>query len=94
MKRALSLASALLGLTVVAAPASALPLDRGVSARSFIADVAYGCRRGFAPGPYGRCRPIYRHHRAYGRPDMRPAPMWRQNLRAPPAAPMSAPRRA
>ena len=32
-----------------------------------VTTVAYGCGPGWAPGPYGRCRPIYRGPRFYGR---------------------------
>lgn len=86
MKHALSLGSALFGLALMASPgtAQALPLDRNVNAAAQIELAAFGCRRGWAPDRWGRCRPIARH-RHYPRPrvfsDTRPAPMWRQNLR-------------
>jgi hypothetical protein len=55
------------GLGLVSA--SAAPLAASVST------VAFGCGPGWAPGPYGRCRPIYRRPRFYGpRCFFRPTP--------------------
>ena len=86
MKLALAFGAALFGMTLAGAPASALPLDRGVTAPAPIEQAAYGCGRGWAPDRWGRCRPMAR---AYRGPRVsvprvlrdRPAPMWRQNLR-------------
>ncbi|MEE7484942.1 hypothetical protein MOF7_06520 [Methylobacterium oryzae] len=40
-----------------------------------VSTVAFGCGPGWAPGPYGRCRPMYRRPRFYGpRCFFRPTP--------------------
>ena len=85
MRLALTLGAALFGLTLAAAPASALPTDRGVAPSSGVEQIAYGCGRGWAPDRYGRCRPMRHYGPRYYGPryfrDRRPAPMWRENLR-------------
>lgn len=84
MKTALAISAAVFGLTLVSAPASALPSDRGVAAPYGVEHAAYGCRRGFAPDRRGVCRPIAKHRHGYRNflfGDTRPAPMWRQNAR-------------
>lgn len=78
MKLVLTLGAVLFSLTLTGAPASALPIDRGVAVQTDIQDAAYGCRRGWAPNRAGHCRRVHRGH-AFG--DTRPAPMWRQNAR-------------
>ena len=59
MKLALTLGAALFGMTLVTAPASAMPTDRGVTAPSHVEDVAYGCGRGWTRNRWGDCRPAY-----------------------------------
>lgn len=74
MKLALTLGAALFGLTMIAAPASAMPTDRSVKAPSQVEDVAYGCGRGMTRARNGLCRPYY--SRRY-----RQAPNYRRNMR-------------
>ncbi|WP_457106762.1 GCG_CRPN prefix-to-repeats domain-containing protein [Methylobacterium sp. P5_C11] len=61
------------------ASASAAPLAPAgadtITGPSAVSTVAFGCGPGWAPGPYGRCRPIYRRPRFYGpRCFFRPTP--------------------
>lgn len=75
MKLPLSLAAACLGLTMIAAPASALPVDRSLGAKDQapLVDVRYGCRRGYTPNRRGYCVPLRRW-------DRRTAPYYRENM--------------
>ncbi|MCJ2054789.1 GCG_CRPN prefix-to-repeats domain-containing protein [Methylobacterium sp. J-070] len=54
----------------LASAASAAPLAQvaadAIGGTAHVTDVAFGCGPGFAPGPYGRCRPIYGKPRFYG----------------------------
>ncbi|WP_375455296.1 GCG_CRPN prefix-to-repeats domain-containing protein [uncultured Methylobacterium sp.] len=53
----------------LAAPADAAPLAQdaaAVAGEPAAVAVAYGCGRGYAPGRYGGCRPMYRGYGAYG----------------------------
>ena len=57
-----------------AAPLMPAPVDT-LAGPASVTGVAYGCGPGWAPGPYGRCRPIYRRPRFYGpRCFFRPTP--------------------
>lgn len=65
------------GLGLVSA--SAAPLApagaAAITGPTSVSTVAFGCGPGWAPGPYGRCRPIYRRPRVYGpRCFFRPTP--------------------
>ena len=64
-----------------AAPLAPLAADT-VTGAAPISTVAYGCGPGFAPGPYGRCRPMYRRPRVYGpRWVFRPTPFGPRRVR-------------
>ncbi|SFM50192.1 GCG_CRPN prefix-to-repeats domain-containing protein [Methylobacterium pseudosasicola] len=64
-----------LGLASAGAAPLAPPAVDTITGAAPITDVAFGCGPGFAPGPYGRCRPIYRRPRFYGpRCFFRPTP--------------------
>ena len=46
-----------------------------ITGNAVVSTVAFGCGPGWAPGPYGRCRPMYRRPRFYGpRCFFRPTP--------------------
>lgn len=65
------------GLGLVSA--SAAPLApagaAAITGPASVSTVAFGCGPGWAPGTYGRCRPIYRRPRFYGpRCFFRPTP--------------------
>lgn len=69
MKIALTLGAAALGFALlgVVAPASALPMDHGVTSPNAIEHVAAGCGRGWTRSRYGRCVPAF-HGPRYSAP--------------------------
>ena len=57
-----------------AAPLAPVTADT-IAGGAALSTVAYGCGPGWAPGPFGRCRPIYRRPGFYGpRCFFRPTP--------------------
>ncbi|MCJ2016087.1 MULTISPECIES: hypothetical protein [unclassified Methylobacterium] len=74
VKRLAAAAAVIAGLG--SASALAAPLTpAALAGPAAVTTVAFGCGPGWAPGPYGRCRPIYRRPRFYGpRCFVRPTP--------------------